>query len=160
MLLSYHNNNHFDLIYDKSFNLESSKQIEKIKELKIENKISKLNIKYQGNLFNNNYVKTKFKGSENLYDEISDFLKSKQKYETEINIAKKNHPKWHENQILALFNLKYPKRMTDKSPNEIEKRKVFRKEIDNYKLDNNNRLMVIDPLKRDEEKEISYKIPY
>ena len=160
MLLSYHNNNHFDLIYDKSFNLKSSKQIEKIKELKIENKISKLNIKYQGNLFNNNYVKTKFKGSENLYDEISDFLKSKQKYETEINIAKKNHPKWHENQILALFNLKYPKRMTGKSPNEIEKRKVFRKEIANYKLDNNNRLMVIDPLKRDEEKEISYKIPY
>ena len=90
MLLSYHNNNHFDLIYDKSFNLESSKQIQKIKVLKIENKISKLNIKYQGNLFNNNYVKTKFKGSENLYDEISDFLRSKQKYETEINIAKKN----------------------------------------------------------------------
>ena len=52
-----------------------------------------MNIKYQGNLFNNNYVKTKFKGSENLYDEISDFLKSKQKCETEINIAKKNHPK-------------------------------------------------------------------
>ena len=160
MLLSYHNNNHFDLIYDKSFNLESSKQIQKIKELKIENKISKLNIKYQGNLFNNNYVKTKFKVSENLYDDISDFLKSKQKYKTEFNIAKKNHPKWHENQILALFNLKYPKRMTGKSPNEIEKRKVFRKEIANYKLDNNNRLMVIDPLKRDEEKEISYKIPY
>ena len=90
MLLSYHNNNHFDLIQDKSFNLESSKQIEKIKELKIENKMSKLNIKYQGNLFNNNYVKTKFKGSENLYDEISHFLKSKQKYETKINIAKKN----------------------------------------------------------------------
>ena len=50
--------------------------------------------------------------------------------------------------------------MTGKSPNEIEKRKVFRKEIANYKLDNNNRLIVIDPLKRDEEKEISYKIPY
>ena len=119
-----------------------------------------MNIKYQGNLFNNNYVKTNFKGRENLYDEISDFLKSKQKYETDINIAKKNHPKWHDNQILSLFNLKYPKRMTGNSQSEIEKRKMFRKELVNFKLDNNNRLLVINPLKNDEENEISYKIPY
>ena len=35
MLLSYQNNNHFDLINDKSFNLEQSKQILNIKDLKI-----------------------------------------------------------------------------------------------------------------------------
>ena len=46
MLLSYHNNNHFDLIYDRSFNLEQSNLILNIKCLKIENKVSKLNIKY------------------------------------------------------------------------------------------------------------------
>ena len=56
-----------------------------------------MNIKYQGSFFNNNHVKTKFKDRENLYDEISDFFKIKQKYETEINIARKNHPKWHDN---------------------------------------------------------------
>ena len=43
------------------------------------------------------------------------FLKSKQKYETEINIARKNHPKWHDNQILSLFNLKYPNGMISNS---------------------------------------------
>ena len=128
MLLSYHNNNDFDLIYDKSFNLESSNLIQNIKDLKIENKISRLNIKYQGNLFDNNYVKTNLKGSENLYNEISDCLKSKPKYETDINIEKKNHPKWHENQILSLFNLKYPKRMNGNNKNEIEKGRVFRKQ--------------------------------
>ena len=50
--------------------------------------------------------------------------------------------------------------MTGNSQSEIEKRKVFRKELVNYKLDNNNRLLVINPLKNDEENEISYKIPY
>ena len=74
-----------------------------------------MNIKYQGSFFNNNHVKTKFKDRENLYDEISDFFKIKQKYDTEINIARKNHPKWHDNQILSLFNLKYPNGMISNS---------------------------------------------
>ena len=146
MLVSYHNNNHFDLIYDKKFKLDNSSIIKNIKNFKIENKVSKLNINYQGNIFKNSYVKTKFKGSEIFYDEISNFLKSKQKYENDINLQKKKHPNWHENQILSLFNLNYPDRMCDKSPASIEKRKVFRKELKNYKLDNNNRLLVINPL--------------
>ena len=75
MLVAYHNNNHFDLIYDKKFILDSSSQKQNIKELKIENSVSKLNIKYQGKLFNNKYVPTQYKGSDCLYDEISDFLK-------------------------------------------------------------------------------------
>ena len=117
-----------------------------------------MDIKYQGNIFKNSYVKTKFKGSEIFYDEISNFLKSKQKYEDQINLEKKKHPKWHENQILSLFNLNYPDRMCGKSQESIEKRKVFRKELKNYYiLDNNNRLLVI---KRIEEKDNLYKIPY
>ena len=160
MLLSYHNNNHFDLIYDKKFKLENSNIIKNIKDIKIENKVSKLNINYQGNIFKNSYVKTKFKGSDSFYDEISNFLKSKQKYENAINLQKEKHPNWHENQILALFNLKYPDRMCDKSLASIEKRKIFRKELKNYKLDNNNRLLVINPLNRIDEKETLYKIPY
>ena len=87
-------------------------------------------------------------------------MKSKQKYENDINLQKKKHPNWHENQILSLFNLKYPDRMCDKSLTNIEKRKVFRKELKNYKLDNNNRLLVINPLNRIDEKETLYKIPY
>ena len=107
-----------------------------------------MNIKYQGNIFKNSYVKTKFKGSDIFYDEISNFLKSKQKYEDQINLEKKKHPKWHENQILSLFNLNYPDWMCGKSQESIEKRKVFKKELKNYILDNNNRLLVINPLKR------------
>ena len=79
MLLLYHNNNHFNLIYDKKFKPEDPNIKKEIDDIKIENNISKLNIKYQGNLFINKYVRTKYKGSEFLYDEISDFLKSKQK---------------------------------------------------------------------------------
>ena len=45
LLLLYHNNNHFDLIYDKSFKIEIPNHIANIKYLKIENKASKLNIK-------------------------------------------------------------------------------------------------------------------
>ena len=44
MLLSYHNNNHFDLIYDKKFKLDNSSIINNKKDIKIENKVSKLNI--------------------------------------------------------------------------------------------------------------------
>ena len=61
-------------------------------------------------------------------------MKSKQKYENDIKLQKKKHPKWHENQILSLFNLNYPDRMCGKSLASIEKRKVFRKELKNYKL--------------------------
>ena len=50
--------------------------------------------------------------------------------------------------------------MKGNSQNEIGKRKVFRKELVNYKLDSNNRLLFINPLKNDKEKEILYKIPY
>ena len=160
MLLSYHNNNHFDLIYDKKINLDSSSQKKNIKKLKIENSVSKLNIKYQGKLFNNKYVPTQFKGSDCLYDEISDFLKSKQKYENDIILEKIKHPKWHENQILSLFNLKYPDRMVGKSQSSLEKRKLFRKELNKYILDNNNRLLVINPLNKIDEQDVTYKIPY
>ena len=58
-----------------------------------------MNIKYQGNISIYSYANTKFKGSEIFYDEISNFLKSKQKYENAINLQKEKHPNWHENQI-------------------------------------------------------------
>ena len=160
MLLSYRDNNLFDLTYDKKFKWGTYNKSLNIKDLKLDKSVSKFNIKYQGNHFNNKYVLVKYKGNENFYNEISEFLISKQKYEKEINIQKSNHPKWHENQILSLFNLKYPDRMTDKSPASNEKRKVFRKALKNFILNHNNRLLVINPLKKDKEKNVEYKIPY
>ena len=50
--------------------------------------------------------------------------------------------------------------MLGKSRDCVEKRKVFRKELKKYKLDHNNRLLVINPLNKEEEKELEYKIPY
>ena len=74
--------------------------------------------------------------------------------------SKKNHPKWQENQILSLFKLKYPDRMLGNSHDGVERRKVFWKDLWNYKLANNNRLTVINSLNKDEEKELEFKIPY
>ena len=50
--------------------------------------------------------------------------------------------------------------MCDKTLINIEKRKIFIKELKNYKLDNNNRLLVIKSLNRIDEKETLYKISY
>ena len=59
------------------------------------------------------------------------------------------NPKWHYNQILSKFKLKYPSRLEGKDINVIEKRKHFRKIVENYKLDYNNRLCVLNPFKKD-----------
>ena len=117
-------------------------------------------IKYQGNVFSNKYVLTRYKGDENLYDDISNFLKSVQKHEIEITIQKKTHPKWHINQILSLFEFKYPARIAKKSDSNVQQRRIFRKEVSKYKLDKNNRLTILNPPNKEEENEIPYKIPF
>ena len=160
MLLEYHNNNHFNLLYDKNINLNYEEKGIKNTNLYINNNSTPEDIKYQGNLFTNKYVLTRYKGNENLYDEISNFLKSVQKHENEITIQKKNHPKWHINQILSLFDLNYPSRMAKKSDSNAQQRRIFRKEVSKYKLDKNNRLTIFIPLNKEEEKEIPYKIPF
>ena len=97
---------------------------------------------------------------ENFYDEISNYLKSIQKYETLINIQQQNHPKWHINQILSFFNLDYPERISTNLIDNKDKRRIFRKEAAKYSLDKNNRLTVLNPLYKEDEKEIFYKIPF
>ena len=89
------------------------------------------NIKSEGTKLENKYVQSNFKSSSSLYDEISNYLKSIQKYEIEIN-KKKEHPLWHYNQILSLFNIKYPKRMLGKNQINDKKRQLFRKEASKY----------------------------
>ena len=159
MLLHYLNNNHFNLLYDK--NIELNKQEKKFEALSIKNKKNNTKdiIKYEGKKFSNNYVLTKYKGGETIYDEISNYLKSIQKNENLINIQKNNHPKWHINQIYALFNLEYPERLSNQSDNNKDKRRIFRKEAEKYKLDKNNRLTILNPLNKDND-EIYYKIPF
>ena len=58
-------------------------------------------------------------------------------------VLKFQNPNWHYNQILSEFNLKYSKRLEDKNSNISAKRKNFIKCIDSYKLDDNNRLCIL-----------------
>ena len=80
-------------------------------------------------------------------------MKSIQKYELEINKKKLEHPLWHINQILALFNIKYPKRMLGKNSTDDKKRQIFRKQASKYILDENNRLCVLNPINETNKKE-------
>ena len=116
-------------MYDKNVNLNYEEKGIKKLNLNIRNKFIHEDIKYQGNVFSNKYILTRYKGDENLYDEISNFLKSLQKHEVEITIQKKNHPKWHINQILSLFDLNYPERMAKKTDSNAQQRRIFRKEV-------------------------------
>ena len=83
-----------------------------------------------------------------------------EKYSKEIKLLQIQNPKWHYNQILSKFKLKYPSRLEGKDINVIEKRKNFRKIVENYKLDNNNRLCDLNSVKKDLNIQIYYKIPY
>ena len=160
MILNYKDNNHFDLLYDKNINIENSHLYDNYNYIKINPYIDNKNIKTEGTKFENKFVKCKFISSQSLYDEISIYLKSIQKYEKDIEKKKKEHPKWHINQILSLFNIKYPNRMSEKNSNSDKKRQIFKKEATKYKLDENNRLCIINPIKNSNPDNIYYKIPY
>ena len=160
MIMLYKDNNHFDLLYDKNINLDKSILNDNINNLNINKEIKKEKINIEGIKLENKYVNCKFKSSEKLYDEISNYLKSIQKYENEIKMKQLIHKNWHYNQILALFDIKYPSRMIGKTELDSKKRQLFRKEASKYKLDKNNRLCIINPLNIIEEANIYYKIPY
>ena len=95
-----------------------------------------------------------------LYDEIALFLFSIKENKKEIDKLVKQNPNWNYNYILSKFNIIYPKRLIGKDSKLQDKRKAFRKYIDSYKLDNNNRLCVLNPINKDKEKDKYYKIPY
>ena len=63
-------------------------------------------------------------------------------------------------QIYSLFKLVYPKRLEPKNEKNRQKKKKFRKEAKNYKLDENNRLTIRNPLNKIKEQDIYFKIPY
>ena len=95
-----------------------------------------------------------------LYDEIAIYLKSIQKHEIEIKKQINKHPKWHYNQILSLFNIKYPERMKGKSAAEGKQRTNFGKEAARYKLNENNKLCVRHPLNNKNGDDTYFKIPF
>ena len=90
MILLYENNNHFKLLFDKKVNLGISKLYDNYNSIKINYDMNIQNIKSEGTKLENKYVQCNFKSSSSLYDEISNYLKSIQKYEIEINKKKRS----------------------------------------------------------------------
>ena len=63
------------------------------------------------------------------------------------------------NQVLSYFDIIYPALMDKKVKNYIKLRQKFRKIAAKYILDENDRLCIINPLNKNEEKNLLYKIP-
>jgi hypothetical protein len=63
------------------------------------------------------------------------------------------------NQVLSYFDIIHPARMDKKVKNYIKLRQKFRKIAAKYILDENDRLCIINPLNKNEEKNLLYKIP-
>ena len=160
MILSFHNSNHFDLIYSIHENIENHILYEKLNDININPIIDKNKIKVSGTEFKNIYVETKNRASLYFYDEIANYLLSIQNHKEEIQALCIQNPNWHYNQILSLIPLKYPKRLEGNDTSVNEKRYTFRKNCLNYKLDKFNRLCILNPLNKENEKEKYYKIPF
>ena len=158
-IMNYHNNYHFELIYGKNEQVEETTLYNYVSEIQKPNKCQKNNIKITGINFENDYVEINNQISKNLYNEIFNFLYSIKQNEKEIYELQLQNPNWHYNQILSKFELKYPKRLEDKSISTLEKRKNFRKCIESYKLDKNNRLCILNKDLIRNRKNGSFKIP-
>ena len=159
MILSYHTNYHFDLIYSKKEDQSNIAVYNNFEEIIINDEINKDNVKISGVNFSNKYVNIR-NNNNNLYNEIFDYLYSISINNNEIEKLKLQNPNWHYNQILSKFEIKYPVRMEGKDQTNTERRKKFRKMAENYKLDHNNRLCVLNPIKKANNLNIYYKIPY
>ena len=127
MILSFHNNNHFDLLYGEENNNRNSCIADNIESIKLNKNKQKEPIKISGIKLYQNYVETNFTNTKNLYDEISEYLKSIQKNSFEIEQKQKENPRWHYNQILSLFDIHYPERMRGRDKSSLNKKKLLEK---------------------------------
>ena len=159
-IMNYHNNYHFELIYSKNEMVEENTLYNSISEIEMPYIYKKNNIKITGTNFETNYVEINNLNSKNLYDEIYNFLLSIKQNEKEIHDLELQNKNWHYNQILSKFELIYPKRLEDKSISTMEKRKNFRKCIELYKLDKNNRLCILNKNLIKNRKDLYFKIPF
>ena len=159
-ILEYHNNNHFNVLYSKNEELDKCNLFSSIKDLKINSNFDFKNIHIEGEKINSKYVEINMQSSKTLYDEIAIFLFSIKENKKEIEKLVEQNPNWNYNYILSKFKIIYPNRLLGSDSRLQDKRKAFRKYIDSYKLDKNNRLCVLNPNNKDNEKDKYYKIPY
>lgn len=141
MILSFHNNNHFVLIYSTHENLEKTVLNLSLLEIKINRSFKNIKI-----------IKT----STTLYDEIFEFLKSIESHKDNIAKLVVKFPNQHYNQILSQIPITYLKRLEGIDPSTIQKRKIFRKNLNSYILNENMGLCVINPFNRNNEGNVKY----
>ena len=162
LLLLYVNNNHYDLIYPKKDN-EKNKKIYNNPNL-LEKVIKFGNDEQHYNIlkFKLEYVKVKYPASENIYDEIYKYLFSLDIHKDDINAKIEQYKNMHIYQIYSFFPLEYPERLKGESAVISKNRKKFRELITNFKINEQNRLVIKNPYKEDlnNNEELWYKIPF
>ena len=90
MILSYHTNYHFELIYSKKEDQSNIAVYNNFEEVMINEDINKDNIKLSGVKFSNKYVNIKNNNNNNLYNEIFVYLYSININNTKIGKFKTN----------------------------------------------------------------------
>lgn len=162
ILLVYVNNNHYDLIYPKKDN-EKIKKIYNNPNL-LEKSIIVEKDKQHYNIlkYKNKYVKANYPSSKNIYDEIYNYLFSIEIHKDDIKAKIEKYPNMNINQIYSYFPLAYPERLKGGSAVISKNRKKFRELISNFKLNDQNRLIIKNPYKEDINniEEQWYKIPF
>ena len=134
--------------------------VSSVKDLKVNHNINLKNIQIACENINNKYVETNMPSTKFLYDELAIFLFRIKEHQDEIKILIAQNPDWNYNYILSKFNIKYPHRLEGKDSKSHDKRKAFRKYLNSYKLNENNRLCVLNPLNKINKKSKYYNIPY
>ena len=156
MLINSINNNHFNLLYSKNYNIENICLIEKLKDIKIQ-KNNK--IQFTGEKLTFEYVDCSFYNLINIYNEIYKYLQSIKLNKNLTDNKIKKYPKMSYNQVLSYFDIKYSARNDKYVKNYIKLRQRFRKIASQIILNENDRLCTKNPLNKDKEKNLLYKIP-
>ena len=96
-----------------------------------------------------------------FYNVIYDFLLSIERNKPEIEKKQKLYPNMNYNQILSYFQIVYPDRISTKTKKDSIKRTAFRKICNNYKINDQKRLLINNPYKSNKN-DIDgwFKIPY
>ena len=142
MLINYINNNHFNLLYSKNFNLDNICLFENLKDIKKGNNIE---INFEGKKLNFDYIDSSYYSSENIYNELYIYLRSIKLNKDAIDRKKKQYPKMDYNQILSYFDIKYPERLDIKVKNYSKLRQRFRKIVKKFEINENGRLCIKNP---------------
>lgn len=104
----------------------------------------------------------KYPASDNIYNEIFNYLSSIEIYKDDIIKQKTKYPNMNINQIYSSFPLIYPYRLKGNTVNISKRRKTFRDLCANFQLNKQKIFVIKNPYKEslDANEEKWYKIPY